>query len=62
MMEEQLSDTAFRPDTRRLLPVTMGDVERASTDAVMSLLMAKGEAAGRREWMELHGDDVEVDV
>lgn len=62
MMEEQLSETAFRPDTRRLLPVTMGDEERASTDAVMSLLMAKGEAAGRREWMELHGDDVEVDV
>lgn len=62
MMEEQLSETAFRPDTRRLLPVTMGDVERSSTDAVMSLLMAKGEAAGRREWMELHGDDVEVDV
>lgn len=62
MREEQLSETAFRPDTRRLLPVTMGDVERASTDAVMSLLMAKGEAAGRREWMELHGDDVEVDV
>lgn len=62
MMEEQLSETAFRPDTRRLLPVTMGDVERAATDAVMSLLMAKGEAAGRREWMELHGDDVEVDV
>lgn len=62
MMEEQLSETAFRPDTRRLLPVSMGDVERASTDAVMSLLMAKGEAAGRREWMELHGDDVEVDV
>ena len=62
MMEEQLSETAFRPDTRRLLPVTMGAVARASTDAVMSLLMAKGEAAGRREWMELHGDDVEVDV
>ncbi len=62
MMEEQLSETAFRPDTRRLLPVTLGNVERASTDAVMSLLMAKGEAAGRREWMELHGDDVEVDV
>lgn len=62
MMEEQLSEAAFRPDTRRLLPVTLGDVARASTDAVMSLLMAKGEAAGRREWMELHGDDVEVDV
>lgn len=62
MMSEQLHETAFAPDTRRLLPVTMGDVNKAETDAVMGLLMAKGEAAGRRGWMELHGDDVEVDV
>ena len=25
-------------------------------------LMGKGEAASRREWMEQHGDAVEVDV
>ena len=62
MMSEQLHETAFAPDTRRLLPVTMGDVNKAETDAVMGLLMAKCEAAGRRSWMELHGDDVEVDV
>ena len=62
MMSEQLHETAFAPDTRRLLPVTMGDVNKAETDAVMGLLMATGEAAGRRSWMELHGDDVEVDV
>ncbi len=62
MMDDQLRETAFEPDTRRLLPVTMGDVARAATDEVMSLLMAKGEAAGRRVWMELHGDDVELDV
>ena len=62
MMSEQLHETAFAPDTRRLLPVTMGDVNKAETDAVMGLLMAKGEAAGRRSWMGLHGDDVEVDV
>ena len=62
MMDDQLRETAFEPDTRRLLPVTMGDVARGATDEVMSLLMAKGEAAGRRVWMELHGDDVEVDV
>ena len=29
---------------------------------VMGLLMGKGEATGRRSWMEMHGDDVEVDV
>ncbi len=62
MMDDQLRETAFEPDTRRLLPVTMGDVARGATDEVMSLLMAKGEAAGRRVWMELHGDDVELDV
>jgi hypothetical protein len=40
----------------------MGGIEKGQTDAVMDLLMAKGEAAGRRSWMELHGDDVELDV
>jgi len=28
----------------------------------MTKLMGKGEAAARRELMELHGDSVEVDV
>ncbi|HBC68779.1 MAG TPA: DNA topoisomerase IV subunit B, partial [Sutterella sp.] len=62
MKEEQLAEAAFHPDTRKLLPVTMGGIEKAQTDAVMELLMAKGEASGRRSWMELHGDDVELDV
>ena len=62
MSEKQLAETAFHPDTRHVLPVTLGDVEKAQTDAVMTLLMGKGEATGRRNWMELHGDDVEVDV
>ena len=62
MSEKQLAEAAFHPDTRRLLPVTLGDVEAAQTNAVMSLLMSKGEALGRRTWMEMHGDDVELDV
>jgi topoisomerase-4 subunit B len=62
MSEKQLAETAFHPDTRHVLPVTLGDAEKAQTDAVMTLLMGKGEATGRRNWMELHGDDVEVDV
>ena len=62
MSEKQLAEAAFHPDTRRLLPVTLGGLEKAQTDAVMGLLMSKGEAGGRRSWMELHGDDVEVDV
>lgn len=62
MSEKQLAEAAFHPDTRKLLPVTLGGLEKAQTDAVMGLLMSKGEALGRRSWMELHGDDVEVDV
>jgi len=62
MSEQQLAEAAFHPDTRRLLPVTLGMVEKRETDAVMTLLMGKGEAQGRRAWMEAHGDDVELDV
>ena len=33
-----------------------------ATAALLTKLMGKGEAASRRELMELHGDAVEVDV
>jgi topoisomerase-4 subunit B len=33
-----------------------------ATVRVLTQLMGKGEAAARRELMELHGDAVEVDV
>ncbi len=62
MSEAQLAEAAFHPDTRKLLPVTLGGIEVGQTDAVMNLLMGKNEASGRRSWMALHGDDVEVDV
>ena len=62
MSEKQLAEAAFHPDTRKLLPVTLGGLAKPQTDAVMGLLMGKGEALGRRSWMELHGDDVELDV
>ena len=59
---KQLAEAAFHPDTRKLLPVSLGDLQAADTDEVMNLLMAKGEASSRRSWMELHGEDVETDV
>ena len=34
----------------------------AQTENLISRLMGKGEAAARRELMELHGDAVDVDV
>jgi len=62
MNAEQLWDTTLNPDTRRLLPVHLGAINFAQTESLISKLMGKGEAAARRELMELHGDSVEVDV
>ncbi|MES2952784.1 MAG: DNA topoisomerase IV subunit B [Pseudomonadota bacterium] len=62
MNAEQLWDTTLNPDTRRLLPVMLGVIDFGQTEALITKLMGKGEAASRRELMELHGDSVEVDV
>jgi topoisomerase IV subunit B len=62
MNAEQLWDTTLNPDTRRLLPVALGTIDFANTEAFITKLMGKGEAAARRELMELHGDSVEIDV
>ena len=62
MNAEQLWDTTLNPDTRRLLPVQLGSMDFAATEGLITRLMGKGEAASRRELMELHGDAVEVDV
>ena len=62
MNAEQLWDTTLNPDTRRLLPVALGDCDFAATEALITKLMGKGEAAARRALMELHGDAVEVDI
>ena len=62
MNAEQLWDTTLNPDTRRLLPVQLGVLDFAQTEGLITQLMGKGEAAARRELMELHGDTIEVDV
>ena len=62
MNAEQLWDTTLNPDTRRLMPVTLGSTDFAATEALITKLMGKGEAASRRELMELHGDAVDVDI
>ncbi len=62
MNAEQLWDTTLNPDTRRLLQVEFAALGFTQTVASMTKLMGKGEAQARRDLMELHGDDVEVDV
>ncbi len=62
MNAEQLWETTLNPDTRRLLPVQLGDLDFAATEGLITQLMGKGEAASRRALMELHGDDVDIDI
>ena len=62
MNAEQLWETTLNPDTRRLLPVHLGQSDFAATESLITKLMGKGEAAARRELMELHGDAVDVDI
>jgi topoisomerase-4 subunit B len=62
MSAEQLWETTLNPDTRRLLQVRLGRFDAQGTHGEITKLMGKGEAAARRELMELRADDVEVDV
>ena len=62
MSAVQLWDTTLNPDTRRLLPVKLGNQDFGQTESLITKLMGKGEAAARRELMELHGDAVEIDI
>jgi topoisomerase-4 subunit B len=62
MNPEQLRETAMDPATRRVLPVTERPEGRSATLKLFNLLMGKGEAAGRRAWMEEKGHLVDADI
>jgi topoisomerase-4 subunit B len=62
MSAEQLWETTLNPDTRRLLQVRLGRFDVHGTQGEITKLMGKGEAAARRELMELRADEVEVDI
>jgi topoisomerase-4 subunit B len=58
----QLWETTMNPDTRRLLPVSLGQLDNRDTGLCFNRLMGKGEAAARRAWLEEHGNDTEADI
>lgn len=62
MNAEQLWETTMNPDTRRLLPVSLGDFDHGESSARFNMLMGKGEAAARRAWIEEHGNETEADI
>ncbi|WP_374492998.1 DNA topoisomerase IV subunit B [Zoogloea sp.] len=62
MNPDQLRETTMDPATRRVLPVHVRAEAFDDTLKMFTLLMGKGEASGRRAWMEEKGDSVEADV
>ncbi len=62
MNSEELEETTLKPETRRLLPVKLGKVDRTMTTSAMNILMAKKESDVRRRWIERHGDQFEPDI
>lgn len=62
MNAEQLWETTMNPDTRRLLPITLGALDVTDSEARFHMLMGKGEAASRRAWIEEHGNEAEADI
>jgi len=62
MSAEQLWDTTLNPDTRRLLPVTLGEWTENETIKTMDMLMGKSESGARRDWLEERGNEVEADI
>jgi topoisomerase-4 subunit B len=62
MNPEQLRETAMDPATRRVLPVAERLDATDDTLKLFTLLMGKGEAAGRRAWMEAKGHLADADL
>lgn len=62
MSAKQLKETTLNPETRRLMPVSFGDLACAESQEMFDMLMGRSEAATRRVWMENNGDQVEVDI
>ncbi|MBA3478819.1 MAG: hypothetical protein H0T52_10540, partial [Lautropia sp.] len=45
-----------------LLQVRFGQIPELDTEKQFTMLMGKGEAAGRRAWLEEHGHEAQADL
>ncbi|HUO83913.1 MAG TPA: DNA topoisomerase IV subunit B [Thermoanaerobaculia bacterium] len=56
----QLRETTMAPDTRRLVNLTLPDDRIA--ESMMDMLLAKGRAADRKEWLTRKGNEADLEV
>ncbi len=56
----QLRETTMDPNTRRLVQLSLDNLEE--TMALMDMLLAKKRSEDRREWLQEKGDQVQLDV
>lgn len=59
---QELRETSLDPETRRLLPVKVGEPGFLLTDKAMNILMSQEKANDRKMWIERHGDMFEPDI
>lgn len=57
MNPKQLRETTLDPNTRRLVQLTVDDME--ATESLMDMLLAKKRSSDRREWLETKGNLVD---
>ena len=62
MNPTQLRETAMDPATRRVGTVRVEESEIDESVSLFDMLMSKGSAAARRDWMEKRGNEVDADV
>ncbi|MFP3029596.1 MAG: DNA topoisomerase IV subunit B [Arsenophonus sp.] len=62
MNPDQLRETTFDPNTRRLVQLIINDDNYQETLAMMDMLLAKKRAEDRRNWLQDKGDTIEIEV
>ena len=62
MNSDQLWETTLNPLTRRIIRVFISPTENSATFKKFNLLMSRAESQSRKKWLELKGNEANLDV